>query len=86
MTTPRLRVVELCDDFGTLRILFDEGVPWAWGANGIASVTATSAAMVLAMTVGYRSVVLAGAVFYAVAAAVTFALPRPFAREGDRRA
>lgn len=45
-------------------------VPWAWGVNGVASVIATSAAIVIAMTFGYRWVILAAAGFYALAAAV----------------
>ncbi|MCH7703218.1 MAG: hypothetical protein IID37_16185 [Planctomycetes bacterium] len=41
--------------------------PWAWGVNGVASVVATSTAIVLAMVIGYRAVMLASAACYAVA-------------------
>lgn len=50
-------------------------VPWAWGVNGVASVIATSAAIVIAMTTGYRTVVLLAAGAYALAA-VAAALTR----------
>ncbi len=43
-------------------------VPWAWGVNGVASVIATSAAIVVAMTAGYRTVVLLAAAAYVLAA------------------
>ncbi|MEW6250290.1 MAG: hypothetical protein AB1716_06565 [Planctomycetota bacterium] len=43
-------------------------VPWAWGVNGVASVIATSAATAVAMTAGYRLVMLLAAAAYAVAA------------------
>lgn len=52
-------------------------VPWAWGVNGVASVIATSAAIVIAMTLGYRWVILAAAGFYALAAAVAVYSLRP---------
>jgi len=45
-----------------------EWVCWAWGVNGVASVVATSAAIAVAMTAGYRAVVILAAVAYAVAA------------------
>ncbi len=43
-------------------------IPWAWGVNGIASVLATSAAIMVAMSAGYRSVVLLAAAAYVLAA------------------
>jgi hypothetical protein len=43
-------------------------VPWAWGVNGVASVIATSAAIIIAMTAGYRTVVILAAGAYALAA------------------
>ena len=52
-------------------------VPWAWGVNGVASVIATSAAIVIAMTLGYRWVILAAVGLYALAAAVAVYLLRP---------
>lgn len=42
-------------------------IPWAWGINGVASVLATSAAIVVAMTAGYRWVLLLAAALYLVA-------------------
>jgi hypothetical protein len=54
-------------------------VPWAWGINGVASVIATSAAIVLAMQVGYRVVLATAAGLYVPAAiAITLiSLRRP---------
>ncbi len=43
------------------------GVAWAWAANGVASVVGASAAVLLAMEVGSRGVLLAGAACYLVA-------------------
>ncbi len=42
-------------------------VPWAWGVNGVASVIATSAAIAVAMTAGYHTVMLLAVVAYALA-------------------
>ncbi len=52
-------------------------VPWAWGVNGVASVIATSAAIVVAMTAGYRTVVILAAGAYALAALAALPLARP---------
>jgi hypothetical protein len=49
-------------------------VPWAWGVNGVASVLATSLAIVIAMAAGYRVVMLAATGAYLLAAAVSFGL------------
>jgi hypothetical protein len=43
-------------------------VPWAWGVNGVASVIATSAAIVVAMAAGYDCVMILAVAAYAVAA------------------
>ncbi len=43
-------------------------VPWAWGVNGTASVISAVAAALLALSFGFRFVVLAGAACYAGAA------------------
>ncbi len=43
-------------------------VPWAWGVNGTASVISAAAAAVLALSFGFRFVILAGAACYAGAA------------------
>jgi hypothetical protein len=48
-------------------------VPWAIGANGFASVIASSAALPGAMLLGYRAIFVAGLVLYLVAA---LTLPR----------
>jgi len=50
-------------------------VPWAWGINGAASVIATSAAVLSAMTIGYTAVVLLAAGSYALAGAAALFIP-----------
>ncbi len=50
-------------------------VPWAWAVNGVASVAAALAAPLLAMAVGFRSLVLIAAACYALAALAARALP-----------
>ncbi len=45
-------------------------VPWAWGVNGCASVLSAILATLIAMTLGFSTVVLAAGLLYAVAAAV----------------
>lgn len=53
-------------------------IPWAWGVNGVASVLATSLAILIAMTAGYRTVVLLAVAAYALAAlAAPFLARRP---------
>lgn len=42
-------------------------VPWAWGMNGVASVVATSAAILVAMEKGYSTVMFLGAAAYMLA-------------------
>jgi hypothetical protein len=49
-------------------------VPWAWGINGFASVLAAVLAIMLAISLGFRGVIVLAAVFYVMAAAS--ALPR----------
>ena len=44
-------------------------VPWAWGINGCASVLSAILATLLAMSFGFRVIVLAALAFYALAAA-----------------
>lgn len=39
-------------------------VPWAWGVNGVGSVTGTTLAVLLAMAAGFRVVALAAAALY----------------------
>ena len=45
-------------------------VPWMWGLNGITSVVGSVAAMALAKLFGFGSVLVFGAIIYALAAAV----------------
>ena len=45
-------------------------VPWAWGVNGCASVLSAILATLIAMTLGFSTVVLAASLLYAGAAAV----------------
>jgi hypothetical protein len=46
-------------------------LPWAWAANGAASVVASVLAALVALSVGFVSVLAAGAAVYAVAALLT---------------
>jgi hypothetical protein len=46
------------------------GVPWAWAVNGVASVLGASLAILLAMEVGAKIVILLGALCYLAAAGV----------------
>lgn len=41
-------------------------MPWMWGINGVCGVTASVAGMLLAMTINYTAVILAGAAAYGV--------------------
>ncbi len=50
-------------------------LPWAWGANGFASVAAPPLTVVIALAAGYRSVFLLSAVLYPLAGLLAFALP-----------
>ncbi len=50
-------------------------VPWAWGVNGFASVTATSLAVMIAMSFGLSRVVWTAAALYAAVALLQRALP-----------
>jgi hypothetical protein len=56
-----------------LRRLAKEGetlIPWAWGINGFLSVIGTSAALLIAIGWGFRSVVLAALAFYLLAGGI----------------
>jgi hypothetical protein len=57
-------------------------IPGAWGVNGLASVIATSGALVVAMSAGYRTVVLLAAVAYALAAIAALRLGTSPSRPG----
>ena len=61
-------------------------VPWAWGVNGCASVVAAALAGLVAMSFGSRSLILLGALAYALAAWVQRGIPRgvPEGCPGDR--
>ena len=50
-------------------------VPWAWAVNGFASVTATVAAPLLAMEIGFARLTLAAVACYALAAGLARLLP-----------
>jgi hypothetical protein len=50
-------------------------IPWAWAINGCLSVLAPLLAIMLAMTVGFRSVLWAGAAAYLLAFLTSFSLP-----------
>ncbi|MHC5034904.1 MAG: hypothetical protein ACYTFZ_07690, partial [Planctomycetota bacterium] len=52
-------------------------VPWAWGANGFASVAASPLAVMIAIWGGYSTVLLLVAVLYLTAAVVSFGLTEP---------
>jgi hypothetical protein len=54
-------------------------VPWAWGANGAASVVGSILAIVLAISFGFRAVLLLAAVVYLVGVAI---LPDVPTRQG----
>jgi hypothetical protein len=43
-------------------------VPWAWGVNGVCSVISAAAAALLALSFGFRFVMLTGAACYGLAA------------------
>ncbi len=52
-------------------------VPWAWAVNGFASVVATVAAPLVAMTIGFRRLTLLAIVCYALAGVLFRYLPSP---------
>lgn len=56
-------------------------IPWAWGINGCASVTAAVLATLLAIHIGFNAVVVAALVMYGVAAAARPGRPARDARE-----
>jgi SAM-dependent methyltransferase len=51
-------------------------LPWAWAANGAASVLGSMAAVLIAMNSGYTATLLTGAGLYAAALLTTLAFPR----------
>lgn len=50
-----------------LRALCADGVPWAWGVNGIASVLASVLGVAIAIFYGFKIATLVAAAFYALA-------------------
>jgi spermidine synthase len=52
-----------------------EHLAWVWAVNGATSVLGSVLAMLIALAIGFRSVVLAGAVCYAIALALALVLP-----------
>ena len=65
--------------------------PFYWGLNGIMSVVGSSVTMLLAVSVGFRAAMLAGAACYAFAAVASVNLgipediPRAYERASSRR-
>jgi hypothetical protein len=55
-------------------------VPWAWAANGFASVVATAAALI-AMSIGFTRLALIAAACYVLASALYLLLPGREERE-----
>jgi MFS family permease len=58
-------------------------VPWAWGLNATASVSATILALLIALLMGLNAVFLTAALLYAVAAALFVLITRP-KQNGER--
>jgi SAM-dependent methyltransferase len=58
-------------------------VPWAWGLNATASVSATILALLIALLMGLNAVFLTAALLYAVAAALFVLIARP-KQKGER--
>jgi len=52
-------------------------VPWAWGINGVGSVTGTTLAVVIAMSWGFGTVAIAAAVLYTAGAFLLLRAERP---------
>lgn len=52
-------------------------IPWAWGMNGLASVLGSILAVILAMRVGFTSVLVAGALCYGIGALAVQRCPKP---------
>jgi len=50
-------------------------IPWAWGANGVASVAGPPVGVLLAVASGLSTVMLLGAILYGCAGLVAWALP-----------
>ncbi len=50
----------------------DSLIPWAWGINGFASVTAAPLAIMLSMSIGFSNVILLGLGCYILAAATSW--------------
>jgi hypothetical protein len=55
----------------------DTLIPWAWGVNGFASVTAAPLAIILSMSIGFNNVILIGLGFYLLAAATSWMWAKP---------
>jgi len=59
-------------------------VPWAWAANGGASVVGAVAAQMIALSAGFGTVLGAGALLYLLAAGLAVRAPASAARTGPR--
>lgn len=57
-------------------------IPWAWGINGFASVTAAPLAIMLSMSIGFNQVILLGLGCYVLAAATSWLWNKPTIQTG----
>jgi hypothetical protein len=60
---------------GTLTDEREAFVAWAWAVNGFFSVVSSVLATILSMTLGFKAVLLAAAVTYAIGTAALLMLP-----------
>ncbi|MFW6457055.1 MAG: SAM-dependent methyltransferase, partial [Planctomycetota bacterium] len=60
-------------------------IPWAWSANGFASVAGTPITLLLATSRGFSSVMLVGVGLYVCAAVVAWKLPGSFSSDAPTR-
>ena len=70
-----------------LRIVSDDNsslIPWCWGVNGFFTVIGTISAQILAMTFGFRFVLLCGAICYASAWVVIRKMTAPEALQASQ--
>ena len=73
-----------CNMFGrSAGALRSESIAWCWAVNGVFSVIASTLAAILSMSYGFRWVLLAALLFYAVAVLALRAIPlRPTITSG----
>lgn len=56
-----------------LSLHFESTIPWAWSLNGCASVVGSVLAVVIALSYGFKAVLCAAALAYALALFILFA-------------